>query len=100
MGLADIAVVCVYNKTVDTIKNYLEKQSLLQDDLEIDKNEKEESQVLTIDKSQGIDKEVIILLAESRQSTNNVILEDSRRFNVTLTRAKTKLIIIGSLTYL
>ena len=49
--------------------------------------------ILTIDKSQGIDKDIIILLIERGIQE---FIEDPRRLNVALTRAKSKLIIIGS----
>lgn len=88
-----MAIVCVYNKTVEIVMRLLKKSA---------KSEpfKNEGQVLTIDKSQGIDKEVIIFLAENRESVNNILLENCRRLNVALTRAKSKLIIIGSMQFL
>lgn len=49
--------------------------------------------ILTIDKSQGIDKDIIILLIERG---NEELVQNPRRLNVALTRAKSKLIIIGS----
>ncbi|MCK4848155.1 MAG: AAA family ATPase, partial [Candidatus Heimdallarchaeota archaeon] len=49
----------------------------------------------TIDRFQGSDKEVIILSLCTVVSPN--ILEDSRRFNVALTRAKKKMIIVGNI---
>ncbi len=52
--------------------------------------------MFTIDKSQGIDKKVIILIV---QEGNDQLVEQPRRLNVALTRAKTKLVVIGSLTY-
>ena len=49
----------------------------------------------TIDRYQGSDKEVIILSLCTVVSPN--LLEDSRRFNVALTRAKKKMIIVGKI---
>lgn len=49
--------------------------------------------ILTIDKSQGIDKDIIILLIERG---NEELVQNPRRLNVALTRAKSKLIIISS----
>jgi DNA replication ATP-dependent helicase Dna2 len=49
----------------------------------------------TIDRFQGSDKEVIILSLCTVVSPN--LLEDSRRFNVALTRAKKKMIIVGNI---
>lgn len=54
-----------------------------------------ESSILTVDKSQGIDKECIIFLVQDGPDQNKLI-GDLRRINVSLTRAKCKLIIIGS----
>lgn len=51
--------------------------------------------VLTIDKSQGIDKECIIFLMESR-SDYNILARDISRLNVSLTRSKSKLIVIST----
>ncbi len=48
----------------------------------------------TIDRFQGSDKEVIILSLCTFESPN--ILEDERRLNVALTRAKKKMIIVGT----
>ena len=53
--------------------------------------------MLTIDRSQGSDKEVIVLLF---QRGNEELVENPRRLNVALTRAKNKFIIIGSEKYI
>ena len=52
----------------------------------------------TADKFQGRDKEVVVLSLVRSNETNHVgeLLQDWRRVNVALTRARTKLIIIGS----
>lgn len=92
-----MTIVCVYNKTVEIVMRLLKKSHQRLSKSEPFKNE---GQVLTIDKSQGIDKEVIIFLAENRDSVNNILLENCRRLNVALTRAKSKLIIIGSMKFL
>ena len=52
---------------------------------------------MTIDKSQGIDKECIIFLMENGGERNK-LTRDISRLNVSLTRAKSKLVIIGSET--
>lgn len=57
--------------------------------------EKNEGDILTIDKSQGIDKECIIFLMESG-GDYNALTRDVSRLNVSLTRAKSKLIVIGN----
>jgi DNA replication ATP-dependent helicase Dna2 len=64
---------------------------------EISRNLSSHKKVLvdTIDRYQGSDKEVIILSLCTVVSPN--LLEDSRRFNVALTRAKKKMIIVGNI---
>lgn len=55
-------------------------------------------EALTVDKYQGRDKECIILSLVRSNPRNNVgeLLRDWRRLNVALTRAKKKLIVVGS----
>lgn len=57
-----------------------------------------ELEVLTIDKSQGRDKDVVLLsLVRSNQACNaGKLLQDWRRLNVAITRAKKKLVLVGS----
>lgn len=54
--------------------------------------------VFTVDKYQGKDKEVIIfsLVRKNEKKKVGELLEDWRRANVAFTRAKKKLIILGS----
>ncbi|XP_038047126.1 DNA replication ATP-dependent helicase/nuclease DNA2-like isoform X2 [Patiria miniata] len=54
-------------------------------------------EVNTVDKYQGRDKDVIIVsfVAKDQQSETGFLLQDIRRLNVALTRAKHKLILIG-----
>ncbi|KXN69464.1 hypothetical protein CONCODRAFT_25954, partial [Conidiobolus coronatus NRRL 28638] len=55
-------------------------------------------EILTIDKSQGRDKELIIISFVRSNATEKVgnLLKDWKRINVALTRAKYKLILIGN----
>lgn len=77
----DIAVITPYDDQVDLIERKVDLE-----DLEID----------TVDGFQGREKEVVILsLVRSNQENNIGFLEDVRRLNVSLTRAKRKLIIVG-----
>lgn len=57
-----------------------------------------ELEVLTVDKCQGRDKDVVLLsLVRSNEEQNaGNLLKDWRRLNVAITRAKKKLILIGS----
>ena len=57
-----------------------------------------ELEVLTIDKCQGRDKDVVLLSLVRNNAELNAgnLLRDWRRLNVAITRAKKKLILIGS----
>ena len=55
--------------------------------------------MLTIDKSQGIEKEIIII-SFVKMNDKTKILRDIQRINVAFTRAKTKLILIGLMKFL
>ena len=80
---ADIAVITPYNAQVDMLRHRL---SASYPDLEID----------SVDGFQGREKEaVIISLVRSNKSREIGFLEDTRRMNVALTRARRKLIVIG-----
>lgn len=77
----DIAVISPYDDQVDLIDRKLDLE-----DLEVD----------TVDGFQGREKEIVVLsLVRSNHENNIGFLEDVRRLNVSLTRAKRKLIIIG-----
>lgn len=56
--------------------------------------------MLTIDKAQGIDSEIIIISCAKQTSERGILLKDLKRLNVAITRAKKKLIVIGSEKYL
>ena len=53
---------------------------------------------MTIDRSQGLDKAVIVLSLVRSNADGNVgkLLQDWKRVNVALTRAQSKLVVIGS----
>ena len=57
---------------------------------------------MTIDKAQGRDKDCIIasFVRSNNEGVVGNIIQDWRRINVLLTRAKTKLILIGSMSTL
>ena len=57
------------------------------------------SDILTIDKAQGIDKSVIII-SSVIHSTSPRVLKDLKRINVAFTRAKCKMILVGSFSAL
>ncbi|MFO7791650.1 MAG: IGHMBP2 family helicase [Candidatus Saliniplasma sp.] len=82
----DIGVITPYDDQKDHIDSKIDIQ-----DLEVD----------TVDGFQGREKEVIILsLTRSNKSNNIGFLRDLRRLNVSITRARRKLIIIGDSTTL
>jgi DNA replication ATP-dependent helicase Dna2 len=51
--------------------------------------------VLTIDKAQGIDNDIVIISFVKWTKDKGSLLSDIRRLNVAITRAKKKLILIG-----
>ncbi|KAL5035259.1 hypothetical protein BDV3_005217 [Batrachochytrium dendrobatidis] len=59
-------------------------------------------EILTVDKYQGRDKSCIVLSLVRSNTTGHIgdLLQDWRRINVALTRAKCKLVLIGSLSTL
>jgi len=77
----DIGIITPYKDQADLIKEKVD-----QEDLEVD----------TVDGFQGREKEVIVL-SLTRSNKNGIIgfLRDLRRLNVSLTRAKRKLIVVG-----
>jgi len=56
--------------------------------------------VLTIDKAQGIDCDIVIISFAKQTGDKGVLLKDIKRLNVAITRAKKKLILIGAAKYL
>ncbi|KAI5296083.1 Tripartite DNA replication factor [Ascosphaera acerosa] len=82
---AEIGVVTLYRSQLALLK------TLLQHDLP-------DLEMHTADRFQGRDKEVIIMSCVRSNADNNVgdLLRDYRRVNVAFTRARTKLLIVGS----
>ena len=78
---AQIGVISPYKDQIDDLEN---------------KNLPEELEIKTVDGFQGREKELIILsLVRSNDKNNIGFLKDLRRLNVSITRARRKLIIIG-----
>lgn len=71
---------------------------LLDDDEYLQSKKKDGLEISTIDRYQGRDKEAIVisLVRSNAQNRTGKLLDDYRRINVALSRAKKKLIIIGS----
>lgn len=88
-SLKQIGILSFYNSQLQLIKSKLPESCT---DLEL----------LTIDKSQGRDKDCIIVSFVRSNSDGHVgnLVVDWRRINVLLTRAKSKLVMVGSLSTL
>ena len=84
MPAADIGVITLYRSQLALMKQNLRHRP--------------EVEMHTADKFQGRDKEVIVLsLVRSNEQKNvGMLLEDWRRVNVAFTRARTKLLVLGS----
>lgn len=77
----DVAVITPYDDQVDLVDRKIDEETL-----EVD----------TVDGFQGREKEIVILsLVRSNERGNVGFLEDVRRLNVSITRAKRKLVIVG-----
>jgi DNA replication ATP-dependent helicase Dna2 len=84
-NLNDIAVITPYKAQENALINTLKDLDFFN--------------IYTIDKSQGIEKEVIIIsFAKTNSQTN--ILKDISRINVAFTRPRSKLIIVGCMSCL
>ena len=84
VALTDIGVITLYRSQLALIKQSLRHHSGVE--------------MHTADKFQGRDKEVVILSLVRSNEDQNVgeLLKDWRRVNVALTRARTKLLVLGS----
>ena len=85
--------------SIGIISPYKEQREWLKDnisEIEIDKTKLESLSVKTIDGFQGEERDVIyISLARSNEKQEIGFLNDLRRMNVAITRAKKKLVVIG-----
>lgn len=89
-------------KSVGVISPFRAQLRILEDDPKIISWKEDGLELSTIDRYQGRDKEVIILCTVRSNPAGKVgrLLLDMRRLNVALTRAKSKLIIVGSFSTL
>jgi predicted DNA helicase len=77
----DIAVISPYKDQVDLLERKIDTENL---------------EIKSVDGFQGREKEVVIIsLTRSNKKKNIGFLEDVRRLNVSLTRAKRKLVVVG-----
>ena len=89
----------VQNSAISVITPYNSERGYLYEKLEVVwcDAQKNDVEVLTIDKSQGIDKDIIVFVYPDRISGNDTyLMKNWRRLNVAYTRAKKKLLIVGS----
>ncbi|GFF98156.1 DNA replication ATP-dependent helicase/nuclease dna2 [Aspergillus lentulus] len=94
--LVESLVSCgIPGRNIGVITFYRSQLSLLKQNL---RRYLPELEMHTADKFQGRDKEVVILSCVRSNADNNVgdLLRDWRRINVAFTRARTKLLVIGS----
>lgn len=84
-------------RTITVITPFLDQQILINDHLKYYGGVR---QVLTIDKCQGIDCDIVILSCSKQTGDQGFLLKDLKRLNVALTRAKKMLIVIGTEEYL
>ncbi|MFC2088413.1 AAA domain-containing protein [Calditrichota bacterium] len=85
-----IGIISPFRMQVNNIKNKI--YSSLND---TNPNILEELQIDTIDRFQGSQKEIVIISLCSNDQKNNFLIKDLRRFNVAITRARFKRIILG-----
>ncbi|KAK6746632.1 hypothetical protein RB195_000107 [Necator americanus] len=83
VAASDIGIMCVYRKQVNVIKSFLDPEVTVE--------------VSSVDQYQGRDKSVIIwsLVWTNTSGRRCELLQDRRRVNVALTRAKHKLVLVG-----
>ncbi|CAM6033109.1 unnamed protein product [Sphagnum compactum] len=87
LGISDIGVISPYNAQVDLIQQKAADEALCP------------LEVHTVDKYQGRDKECVVVSfvrSNNLQQTSGSLLGDWHRINVAITRAKKKLVMIGS----
>ncbi|CAK9275822.1 unnamed protein product [Sphagnum jensenii] len=87
LGISDIGVISPYNAQVDLIQQKAADEALCP------------LEVHTVDKYQGRDKECVVVSfvrSNNQQQVSGSLLGDWHRINVAITRAKKKLVMIGS----
>ena len=95
---SDIGVVTLYRSQLALLKQSIRCHSSSGGSMDHGNTQAGMVEIHTADKFQGRDKEVVVLSLVRSNDANNVgeLLQDWRRVNVALTRAKTKLVIVGS----
>jgi DNA replication ATP-dependent helicase Dna2 len=93
----DVGVITLYRSQLSLLKQAMRVQGGSHNN-DINTNAAAAVEMHTADKFQGRDKEIVVLSLVRSNENNNIgdLLQDWRRVNVALTRARTKLIIVGS----
>lgn len=89
---SSIGVICPFNAQIKLLEDCPQIQNLKREGLEVN----------TIDKYQGRDKDAIIVsfVRSNRKGKVGRLLEDARRINVAITRARQKMVLVGSFSTL
>lgn len=90
-----IGIIAPFRKQVNEIRNRVE--AIIEGKAENSGDILENLVVDTIDRFQGSEKNIIIISMCDGDSKNNFLISDLRRFNVAITRAKVKRIIVGDM---
>ncbi len=91
--LSDLGVITLYKYQVKAIRSLLNAKGVVDSD-----DSSKNCEISTVDKFQGRDMEMIIFSSvQNKHAEVGNLLMDRRRVNVAMTRAKTKLVILGSL---
>ena len=101
--MQNLGIISPYRSQVEVIKQSLftgEAQTANNDDDNDKDNDDAKCDVSTVDKFQGRDMDIVIFsfVRSNPEGSVGSLLRDWRRINVAITRAKYKLILIGSLS--
>ena len=97
--MQNLGIISPYRSQVDVIKQSLFTNNDDDNDFNDDDND-QKCDVSTVDKFQGRDMDIVIFsfVRSNPEGSVGSLLRDWRRINVAITRAKYKLILIGSLS--
>ena len=97
--MQNLGIISPYRSQVDVIKQSLFTNNDDDNDFNDDDND-QKCDVSTVDKFQGRDMDIVIFsfVRSNAEGSVGSLLRDWRRINVAITRAKYKLILIGSLS--
>ena len=95
---ASLSICGVKGSSVGVITPFRSQLRMLNESLVLRESKREGLEVCTIDRFQGRDKSVTIisLVRSNKEGKAGLLLQDFRRLNVAFSRAKKKMIIVGS----